>query len=1349
MRRWHKIAIIVCAVIAALILAGLWYLRSRDFHDRIQAFIAAQVRQATGARVSFGQFQISWRPLAVDVRDVVVRGRESPARPPLATIAHVHAKIRLTHWFPPAIEVPEARVDRPVVDVYYLRRGGTDLPQPLVPPPPGQPAAEPIFNFGIRQLTIQHGELQVHDRRISLNARLTGLRLGLDYQGGHYRGTFAFTRGVARIDGRPPLRQSAQVRFTLWPNDLRIDALDWRGPGVALTAHGMVQDLGAPRVAAHYQVRVQLAQFGRWANVPVIAGQAQAAGEIRWSAAAWQTRGHLRCTGIGLRPPWPAVEGFGASGPYQAGDRGLRLPALQVSGGGGQGQIRLMVAQWRRFTLSGQLHGFHLEKLMATAAAMGVSRPPASLPPLAGTLAAKIQARGPIPPSRHLALTAQLRIVPPRLQPRRPRAAPSVAAPGRTAQGPAAAFPSAAPLPVAALLTAHAANGHWSVAIQRFQIAAPDLDLRASGQLTATTAQIAFSAAVPRLAQWRGRVAPSLARLAPQWFPARGAWPFAGALRLAGHLGGPLAQPQLAVALSLRDSRLGPLAADQLSLAAQVSPQALDLRRVEWRRGGQTVTASGTLGLRHFLPGGRSPVAIRVQGHGLQLAAIEALLARQAHVRIPAAAPRQGRLDFNLAVSGAVGQPRVAGPVALAGARVDDLPLTAASATIAASLGGIAAQDLRLQTGSARITGAASYDWRQQTFTASLRGAGISLAQIPALQSPRTRVAGEVAFAVDASGPVLHPRGSLRLTAERLEGGGESLGSLQAEASADGRRADLQATAGLPGGKVRLTAQLGETAPYPLTASAQFQDYDVDVLLRRFTTARPGGHSRISGQVTIQGPLQRPAALVAQANLGPIQLALGGGPGGRFVLRNQGLIHVALAHQILTLAPAHIVGPETNFTLAGTADLGASGRLRGAANGNVNLELLHQLDASVHSSGEITLAASLSGTLRQPEVAGSLSIHNASVAQEQLPVAFDDINGELRFTGQHVAIRRLTARTGGGQLAISGFAARTAQGFTVAVEARGQGLRVRYQGLSGAGNLDLHLDGNQRQILLSGDVELTQVALAPNFDFALFLANQRAAVSPPVPNSWLDRVHLQVHVVTGPSVGIALSTARVEFQADLHARGTLANPVLLGRISASQGEILFAGQTYKIAKAEVTFSNPFRIQPLLDVSLTTTVQQYHLTLNINGPADRLDITYRSDPPLTTSDIIALLATGQTQEASNVASAQSTTGFAGQGEQLLGRAFESLVSSRLQRIFGVTQIQFNPNAQGIGPTAQTTVTIAQQVRQNLKIIYTQNLTNSTEDIIRVDWALTPSFGVTVSRSQFGLYGLSLHFSQRAR
>lgn len=1351
MRRWHKIAIVAGAIIAGLILAAVWYLHSRAFHDRIQAFIAAQVRQATGAKVSFGQFQISLNPMAVDVRDVVVEGREAPRQPPLATIAHVHARIRLTHWFPPAIQILAASVDHPVLNVYYLPSGGTDLPQPPTPPPPGQPLAEPIFDFGIRHLTITHGVVNVRDRHIPLAAHLSGLETSLVYQAGHYQGVFAFRHGAITVAHRPPLEQSATVRFTLWPNDLRIDALDWRGPGVHLTAHGMVRDLGDPRVTAHYQVQVELAPFARWAEVPVIAGKGQAAGELQWSQRTWQTHGQLRLAQVGLRPPWPALGGLQASGPYRASPRGLFLPALAVAGGGGQGRIQLAVADWRRFSVAGELHGFHLEKLMATSAALGGPQPPAALrallPPLAGTLSAQIHAAGDIRQLQRLSLTAQVRIQPPPAAPR-PAAGPAV-------------------LPVNALLTAHAARGQWLVRIPRFQIAAPDLQLHARGRISPVGSQLAFSLAVPHLAAWRPALAPFLPRLALGAFGVPAAsWPLTGALHLHGQLSGKLPigagpsaassprvprapQLDLALALTLTGFRLGPLAADQLILQAQVTPQQLALGRMYWRQDGQTVTLSGTVGLHHFLPGAASPLHMTLEARGLQLAAIEGLARRWAHVQLPAIAPRQGQLALDLAITGTPAQPHAAGPISLAGARVDHLPVTTATARITVNRHAVEAGALRVQIGAAQVTGAAGYDWQAGTFRAELRGADISLARIPALQSPQLRLAGTVAFTLQASGPVLHPRGTLHVTARHLEGQGESLGSLDAALTADGHAAHLQASAGLPGGTVRVTAQIGEAAPYPLSASAQFADYDVDALLRRFTPlglgAGPGRHSRISGRIRVQGPLSDPEALVAQADLGPVELALS----GDFTLRNQGPIHIGLAHQVVTLAPAHIVGPETDFTLAGAADLSARGRLSGTANGRVNLHLLHDLDPTVHASGELTLAASLGGTIQKPEVNGSLSVHNASLAQEQLPVAFDDINGELRFTGQHVTIQHLTARTGGGRVAISGFAARTAQGFTAALDARGEGLRVRYKGLSAAGNLDLHLAGNQAEMLLSGNVELTRVALAPNFDFAFFLANQRTAISPPTVNSWLDRIHLQVHVVTGPSVGIAISTARVEFQADLHVRGTLANPVLLGRVSASEGEILFAGQTYKLAKAEVTFANPFRIQPILDVSLTTTVQQYQITLNISGPADRLDITYRSDPPLTTSDIVALLATGQTQEARNFASEQSTTSFAGQSEQLLGRAFESLVSSRLQRIFGVTQIQFNPNAQGFGPTAQTTVTIQQQVRRNLKVTYTQNLTNSVEDIIRVDWTLAPNFGITLSRGQFGLYGISLHFSQRAR
>lgn len=1319
MPRWAKFGLIAAALLAGLAAAGYLYLHTRDFNRRMERFVSSQIEKATGARVTFARFRVTFHPLGVVVRGVVVRGREAANQPPLATMDRLRAQVRVVHLFPPAIQVLRVQVTHPVMNVYYLPDGYTDLPQPPHPPPANQPMAEPVFAFGIRQLDVREGVLRYRNHQIPLAAHLVGVHTGLKYVRGHYQGLFAFRHGVVRYAGRPPLPQSAEVRFTLWPNDVRIDQLRWRGDGVRLAAHAMIHDLAQPRVRAHYRLRFQLARFGPWAGTPVVAGEARAAGAFDWSVSAWETHGHMAVTGLGLRRPW-AIAGIRVQGAFRADNAGLALPALDVSGAGGRGRLTVRYAQWRRLQVTGRVQGFHLPRLMRTATTLGGPPPPALLPPLAGILSARIQVRGRQPLARHLRVQAEVRIVPERLP-----APPG----GRT------------PLPVAAELTARVSNGRWSAQVRRLEVTSSDLHFRAHGQLSSTGSRLVFAVAIPHLAAWRSHIAPWLRRLPHvQAAPA-----VAGELRIGGEVSGSWQALAARLTVEARRLRLGPAAADALHLQLQVAPSQMAISQASWRLDGQRATLAGTVGLRRFLPVASSPLALRLAAHDLRLAAIEAQLRRWAGVQIPSMAPRQGRVAVTLAVRGSVAQPRAEGPVTLTGGRADHLPPMTVAAHLAVTRRQVTATALALRWGrGAAITGAAGYDWQRRTLSADLRGGGITLAKIPALQSPRLAVAGLVSFRLHASGPVAHPQGTLNLSAKNLRGGGQPLGSLQAEVTADGRSASLQATAGLPGGTVRLQAELGEMAPYPLSATAKFQRYAIDVLLRRFTGFQLGPGSQVSGQATLHGALSHPQGLVARASLNPVRLEVGG-----VALRNQGAIQLTLGHQVLTLAPMKITGAETNFTLAGKVDLGGARRLQGRARGQVNLALLHALNRSVHSSGEIVLTAQLAGTLQKPAVTGTLAVRNASLAAEQLPVAFDSINGLLRFTGQHVDIQHLTAQTGGGQITLSGFAARTASGFTVALNARGEGMRVRYQGLSGAGNLNLHFAGNQNQMLLSGEVELTRVALAPNFDFALFLANQRGAITPAAPNSWLNRVHLQVHVVTGPSVGIAISAARVSFQADLQVQGTLANPILLGRVTASRGEILFAGQDYKISKAEVTFANPFRIEPLLDVSLTTNVQQYRVTLNISGPADRLDITYRSDPPLTSSDIVALLATGQTQEAQNFASQQSAASFAGQSEQLLGRALESLVSSRLQRIFGVTQIQFNPNAQGFGPTAQTTVTIEQQVRRNVKVTYTQNLTNSAEDIIRVDWTLTPNFGITVSRSQFGLYGLSLHFSQRAR
>ena len=65
----------------------------------------------------------------------------------------------------------------------------------------------------------------------------------------------------------------------------------------------------------------------------------------------------------------------------------------------------------------------------------------------------------------------------------------------------------------------------------------------------------------------------------------------------------------------------------------------------------------------------------------------------------------------------------------------------------------------------------------------------------------------------------------------------------------------------------------------------------------------------------------------------------------------------------------------------------------------------------------------------------------------------------------------------------------------------------------------------------------------------------------------------------------------------------------------------------------VQFINPAETQPVLNLALGTTIQQYNITLRFQGPVDQLKTQYTSDPSLPAADIINLLAFGQTTEAS--------------------------------------------------------------------------------------------------------------------
>src|SRR5438552_16211916 len=96
--------------------------------------------------------------------------------------------------------------------------------------------------------------------------------------------------------------------------------------------------------------------------------------------------------------------------------------------------------------------------------------------------------------------------------------------------------------------------------------------------------------------------------------------------------------------------------------------------------------------------------------------------------------------------------------------------------------------------------------------------------------------------------------------------------------------------------------------------------------------------------------------------------------------------------------------------------------------------------------------------------------------------------------------------------------------------------------------------------------------------------------------------------------------------------------------------------------------------PVLDLRASAHVRDYDITLDLNGRIDRPSLTYRSEPPLPTGDIVALLAFGQTTQQSAQLQQSNQTAFSQEASSaILNAALNATVRNRAQWLFGVCRL----------------------------------------------------------------------------
>lgn len=647
-----------------------------------------------------------------------------------------------------------------------------------------------------------------------------------------------------------------------------------------------------------------------------------------------------------------------------------------------------------------------------------------------------------------------------------------------------------------------------------------------------------------------------------------------------------------------------------------------------------------------------------------------------------------------------------------------------------------------------QIAGNGGYDMGTEHLHGHIEGQNLLLSKFNTVQKEDLGVDATLSLIADANGTLKEPGLKANAKLAGITVKGQLLGDAAAEIHTQGQTMYLTANSTMVGAKFDATGQVQLTGDYETQAKLTLTGFDIGKPLAMFGSSALKAQSAINGVVTVNGPLKTPKALSGTAEFNPVDVKLQG-----IELKAVEPLKASLRNGTATLDQIHITGQDTNLQFSGTAQLfGATdpkgGKLNVKGSGSISMALLHTFRPDLITSGKVEFTVAAGGQVKNPALTGKVQFDDVNVAMDGIPNGLNKMNGTLVFNEDRLQVQNLTATTGGGQLKIGGYI-RYRNGLFADLTATGDVVRVRLYGLSATATTKLTLQGSTDSAQLSGTVLLTRFGIGPDIDLAAF-ASTGGVSAPPDPNALSNKIRLDVRITSSPQLDFQNSYAKLAGTVDLTIRGTVATPSVLGRIQITDGSATFAGTKYQLQRGDIYFTNPVRIDPIIDLDATAQVENYDITVGLHGTMTNLKPTYRSEPPLSEADVFALLALGRTQEEAQIyQEKQAQAGTDPTTSALLGGALNATVSNRVEKLFGVGSVKIDPAFVGTLGNSAARITVQQQISKQITATFATNVNSSAQQLIQIQYDLSHNMSIVVTRDESNVFSIVYKLRQRYR